>query len=136
MLFGAQVRQAGGLMAALRRAEAMGAEIMQVFAQSPRQWRFPEASPDRAAAFGQAWPSSAVVRGVICHAPYLVNLGTADPDLYVRSRQCLVENLCAAAAMGASGLVVHLGSHLGAGLDARIEGVAAAVETALDEAAR
>jgi deoxyribonuclease-4 len=136
MLFGAQVRQAGGLMAALRRAEDMGAEVMQVFAQSPRQWRFPEANPDRAAAFGRAWPSSRVVRRVICHAPYLVNLGTADPHLYARSRQCLVDNLRAAAAMGAAGLVVHLGSHLGAGLDARIESVAAAVTAALDEAAR
>ncbi len=44
MLFGAQVKQAGGLLAALRRAEAMGARVMQVFAQSPRQWRYPEAN--------------------------------------------------------------------------------------------
>jgi deoxyribonuclease-4 len=134
MLFGAQVRQAGGLLAALERAEAMGAEVMQVFAQSPRQWRFPEANPERAAVFGAVWPGRTVVRRVLCHAPYLVNLGSADPALYARSRRCLVDNLRAASAMGASGLVVHVGSHLGAGLGARLDSVAAALLGALDEA--
>jgi endonuclease IV len=117
MLFGAQVRQAGGLLAALRRAEAMGAEVMQVFAQSARQWRFPEASPERAAELGAAWPASSTVRAVVCHAPYLVNLGTPDDALYERSCRTLTDNLGAVVAMGGIGLVVHLGSHLGAGLD-------------------
>jgi deoxyribonuclease-4 len=70
----------------------------------------------------------------VSHAPYLVNLGSADPDLYDRSRRCLVDNLRAATAMGASGLVVHVGSHLGAGLDARLSGIASALLGALDEA--
>jgi deoxyribonuclease IV len=134
VLFGAQVRQAGGLLAALRRAEAMGAEVMQVFAQSPRQWRYPEANAERAEAFGVAWPVSAVVRRVVCHAPYLINLGSADPVVYERSCACLAENLRAASAMGAAGLVVHLGSHLGAGLDARLDAVAAGLVAALEQA--
>ena len=134
MLFGAQVKQAGGLVAALRRAEAMGAQVMQVFAQSPRQWRHPEGNAERAVAFSEAWPASPVVRKVVCHAPYLINLGTADPEMYERSRACLAENLRAAAAMGASGLVLHLGSHLGAGIDARLDTIAAALRSALDEA--
>ena len=133
MLFGAQVRQAGGLLAALRRAEAMGAEVMQVFAQSPRQWRHPEANAERAAAFHDAWPRSTTVRAVVCHAPYLINLAAADPQTYERSRSCLAQNVRAAAAMGAAGLVVHVGSHLGAGLDARLEGVVSGLCTALDQ---
>jgi deoxyribonuclease-4 len=134
MLFGAQVRQAGGLLAALRRAEAMGAEVMQVFAQSPRQWRFPEASPERAAELGLAWPDSPTVRAVVCHAPYLVNLGTPDDVLYERSWRCLTDNLRAVEAMGALGLVVHLGSHLGAGLDACLDRLADGIRRALDAA--
>ncbi len=133
MLFGAQVRQAGGLLAALRRAEAMGAEVMQVFAQSPRQWRHPEANAERAAAFHDAWPRSTTVRAVVCHAPYLINLAAADPQTYERSRSCLAQNVRAAAAMGAAGLVVHVGSHLGAGLDARLDGVVSGLRTALDQ---
>jgi deoxyribonuclease-4 len=132
MLFGAQIRQAGGLLAALRRAEAMGAEVMQVFAQSPRQWRYPEANAERAEAFAERWPESPVVRRVVCHAPYLINLGSADPELYERSSACLTQNLQAARAMGAAGLVVHLGSHLGAGLDARLDAIASGLRRALD----
>lgn len=134
MLFGAQVRQAGGLLAALRRAEAMGAEVMQVFAQSPRQWRHPEANAARAAVFADAWPESRVVRRVVCHAPYLINLGTANREIYEKSCACLAENLRAATAMGASGLVVHIGSHLGAGLDARLDAIASGIRRSLDQA--
>ena len=133
MLFGAQVKQAGGLLAALRRAETMGAAVMQVFAQSPRQWRHPEGNAERAVAFADAWPASPVVRRVVCHAPYLINLGTADTEMYARSNACLVENLRAAATMGASGLVLHLGSHLGAGLDARLDTIADGLRRALDQ---
>jgi deoxyribonuclease-4 len=132
MLFGAQIKQAGGLLAALRRAEVMGAEVMQVFAQSPRQWRHPEGNAERAAAFASVWPTSSVVRRVVCHAPYLINLGTANEEVYEKSCACLVTNLRAAAVMGASGLVVHLGSHLGAGLDARLGTIAAGLHRALD----
>ncbi len=133
MLFGAQVKQAGGLHAALARAEAMGAQVMQVFAQSPRQWRYPEANLERATEFGKAWPTSAVVERVVCHAPYLVNLATPDNVLYERSCQCLADNLRAATAMGASGLVLHLGSHLGLGFEARLDAVATAIRRVLDE---
>ena len=134
MLFGAQVKQAGGLGAALARAEAMGAEVMQVFAQSPRQWRYPEDNAERAAAFGRLWRASPVVRQVVCHAPYLVNVASADPVLHGRSVACLADNLRACRAMGAFGLVVHLGSHLGAGLRARLELVVGGLREALDAA--
>ena len=133
MPFGAQVKQAGGLLAALRRAEAMGAQVMQVFAQSPRQWRHPEANAERAAIFGAAWPASPTVRGVVCHAPYLINLGTSNTEIYDKSSACLAENLQAAATMGASGLVVHVGSHLGQGLDARLDGIVSAIRPALEQ---
>ncbi len=133
MLFGAQVRQAGGLLAALRRAEAMGAQVMQVFAQSPRQWRHPEGSSARAVEFREAWTASRTVRMVVCHAPYLINLCAADREKYERSSACLAENLRTAEAMGAAGLVVHVGSHLGAGLDARLDAVVSGLRAALGD---
>ncbi len=131
MRFGAQVKQAGGLPAALARAEAMGAGVMQVFAQSPRQWRYPELALERAAEFGKAWRSSPVVEAVVCHAPYLVNLATTDDELYARSCRTLVDNLRSASAMGAAGLVIHLGSHLGLGFEARLPRIAAGIREVL-----
>jgi deoxyribonuclease-4 len=134
VLIGAQVRQAGGLLAALGRGEAMGAEVVQVWAQSPRQWRRAYRDDDLAA-YRQAQEASTVVRGTVCHALYLINLASSDEELRERSRQCLIDNLRAAELIGAWGLVLHPGSHLGAGLEACVSSLADALLGALDAAA-
>lgn len=131
VLIGAQVRQAGGLLNALGRGEAMGAAAIQVWAQSARQWRRPYHDDDYLA-FGQALRASTGVRAALCHAPYLINLASPDDALYQRSRQCLEDNLRAGILMGVTGVVLHPGSHLGAGLDSCIARLARALRDALD----
>ena len=49
MLFGAHC--SGGVKKALDNGAAMGAEVVQLFAQSPRTWRFPEHDPADLEAF-------------------------------------------------------------------------------------
>lgn len=61
MLIGAQVRQTGGFLAALRRGEAMGAGVVQLFPQNNRQWRPPERSDEVYAAYREAAAASRVV---------------------------------------------------------------------------
>ena len=133
MLIGAQVRQAGGPLAALARGEAMGADVIQVWTQSARQWRRPYRD-DEFAAFGDGLRASATVRAAVCHAPYLINLASPDTELFERSRRCLTDNLRSAALMGASGVVLHPGSHLGAGLEGCLPRLAGALVGALDAA--
>lgn len=113
MRFGAQVRQAGGFLAALGRGEAMGAEVVQLFAQSSRQWRPPAVVGAEREAYRVAQASSGVVGATVCHAPYLVNLVSPDPVTAERSFESLVANLRAATELGAFGLVLHPGSHRG-----------------------
>ncbi len=55
---------------------------------------------------------------VVCHATYLINLGASDPELYEKSVGALRNTMAAAEAIAADGVVFHLGSHLGRGLDA------------------
>src|SRR5204862_19598 len=98
-----------GLLAALRRAEAVGAEVMQVFAQSPRQWRGPAHGDELLDAVRAAVDDSRVVQLLVCHAPYLINLATGDTDMRRRSEQALADNVAAAGRMGAAGLVLHVG---------------------------
>lgn len=129
MLFGAHVRQTGGLEAALVRGEERGLEVVQVFTQSPRRWA-PSAHDVARSADRQR--SSPVVRAWVCHATYLINLAAPDPAVWERSRTCLTENLRVASGIGALGLVVHVGSHVGAGLPDRLPGVALALRHALD----
>ena len=133
-MIGAHVRTEGGLLRALDRAEAIGADVAQVFTQSPRVWKPPQHGPDVLAAYREAQAARPSVAATYCHASYLVNLATPDEAMLERSRAALAANLTAARGMGASGLVVHVGSHLGRGFDAVAGQVADALLVALETA--
>jgi deoxyribonuclease-4 len=115
--YGAHLGVAGGAHKALERARAIGATSLQIFTQSPRMWRHPAVDPDAAARF-RAARKPARVKVVVCHATYLINLGASDPEVYGKSVQALHDTMAAAEAIAADGVVFHLGSHLGRGLDA------------------
>ena len=136
MLIGAHVSAAGGLLPAIDRAEAMGAEVLQVHTQSPRVWRPSAYPPEVLSEFAARLAAHPRVALAFSHASYLINLGTADAALLDKSRECLVSNLEVATHIGASGLVLHLGSHLGSGFAGCVEAVACELGRALDEAAR
>jgi deoxyribonuclease-4 len=136
MLIGAQVRQTGGFLAALGRAEAMGAEVAQLFVQNNRQWRPPISDATAFADYREAAAASTAVAATVCHAPYLINVISPDPDTRSRSGQSLIANLEAATALGALGLVLHPGSHRGVGEADALRRVAECVVAALDAAER
>ncbi len=72
------------------------------------------------------------VTSTFCHATYLINLASPDPELAAKSRACLSANLSTAEGMGADGLVLHIGSHRGSGFDTALPNVADALMEALD----
>jgi deoxyribonuclease IV len=129
VLFGGHV--GGGVKAAPERAQAIGANALQLFVQSPRAWRFPNhdaevlaSFPERANAAGmQAW---------IVHAIYLINLASPDDELYEKSVSTLRSTMDAACAIEADGVVFHVGSHLGSGFDAGLDRAAPAIEQVLE----
>jgi len=112
---GAQVRAGTTLLPALVRAEEIGADVVQVFTQSPRAWKPTQYSPEVLAAYRVAASAHPSVSATYCHATYLINLAGHDPEMLRRSRDCLHANLAVAREMGALGLVLHIGSHLGRG---------------------
>jgi deoxyribonuclease-4 len=117
MLFGAHVSSAGGISKAIDRAEELGCEAVQVFTQSPRMWK-PTAHPDDEVARFRERRVEAGVRAVVCHALYLVNLAGADRELHRKSVTAMRASMETAAAIDADGVVFHVGSHLGKGLEA------------------
>ena len=68
---------------------------------------------------------------VTCHATYLINLGATDDAVYSKSVEALSKTMLAAQAYAADGVVFHLGSHLGRGLDAALHQVIPAMQVAL-----
>lgn len=115
MLFGAHVSSAGGISNAIDRAEELGCEAVQVFTQSPRMWR-PTAHTDAEVERFRARREEAGIRSAVCHALYLVNLAAPGREVHEKSVAAMRSSLETASAIGADGVVFHLGSHLGEGL--------------------
>jgi deoxyribonuclease-4 len=56
------------------------------------------------------------IGGVVCHALYLCNLAAPDRTIHTKSIAALQATDHAGNAIGADGVIFHVGSHLGAGL--------------------
>lgn len=132
MEFGAHLKTAGGAHKAAERAGEIGADALQIFTQSPRMWRHPDIDPEAAERFRAARRASGIGT-VTCHATYLINLGATDDGVYSKSVDALRRTMLTAQAYGADGVVFHLGSHLGRGLDAALHQVIPALQIALGE---
>jgi deoxyribonuclease-4 len=115
MRIGAHVRAGGKLVPALERGAEIGAEVVQIFTQSPRAWKPTQYADEVLYEYRVAEENSPVITETFCHATYLINLASDQPDLLQRSVDCLAANLATSTGMGASGLVLHVGSHKGSG---------------------
>jgi deoxyribonuclease IV len=133
MLIGAHVRAGKGLVPALQHGADIGADSVQIFTQSPRMWKASQYSDEVLAAYREAQDEHPSVVSTFCHATYLINLASPDPELAAKSRACLTANLSTADGMGAEGLVLHIGSHRGSGFETALPAVAEALVRALDE---
>jgi deoxyribonuclease IV len=116
----------------LERGAEIKAEVVQIFTQSPRMWKPSQYGPEVLAGYRQAQLEHPSVTSTYCHATYLINLATPDPVLADKSRVCLNSNLATAQAMGADGLVLHIGSHRGTSFEESLPGVVDALIEALD----
>jgi deoxyribonuclease-4 len=131
MYFGAHVSSSGGIHKALDRAEEMGADCVQVFTQSPRMWRPTNHDPQNLEQFRERRRELRIPKGgVVAHALYLVNL--ASEKFVEQSCAALQNTLEVAAAIDADGVVFHVGSHLGEGLEAGLAHAVPAIRRLLD----
>ena len=129
MLFGGHV--SGGVKAAPERAAEIGANAVQLFVQSPRAWRFPEHDPAVLASFGER-SRDAGVEATLVHAIYLCNFASPDEEIYGKSVATLRSTVDVACAIGAEGVVFHVGSHLGSGFEAGVDRAVPAVQQILE----
>ena len=118
---GAHVSISGGLDEAVERIRKMGGNCLQIFSSSPRSWI---GTP---LVCGQV----ADIRPIFIHAKYLINLGSPQPELVEKSIQSLKFDMQAAELIGAKGVIVHLGSHLGRGFEAVQDQLAESIKTIL-----
>ena len=106
---GAHAPTTGGMAKrSIEYAKTTGAEVIQVFASSPRMWAMPASKPDLDDAFKEKALELDIHTYV--HAPYLINLGSPTEATYVNSLASTSYSLQRGSDIGALGVVIHTGS--------------------------
>src|SRR5205814_62494 len=118
---------AGGVHAAIQRACSVKCTAMQMFVKNNMQWfARPLCSEEIRAFVNHA--ERAQLASIFGHANYLINLATTNPQFYVNSLRALAEELIRADQLELPFLVMHPGAHMGAGEDAGLAKIIAAID--------
>src|SRR2546427_3207709 len=124
---GAHMSIAGGLHRALERGRALDCGAVQLFLRNQRQWHAPPLTDAEVRAFHAARRQTGI-RHVFAHASYLINLGAPDDAAWRRAVDAFTDELERAERLDLSCVVVHPGSHLGAGVASGLARVVAALD--------
>lgn len=125
--FGAHLSVAGGHENAIREAARLGCDCVQIFVKNQLQWTAGPLGDEGIRAFQEARAHFGIAP-VIAHASYLPNLASPNAVLRRRSIAAIIDELHRCHALGAEGLVLHPGAHMGAGVAAGLRRVAAALD--------
>jgi deoxyribonuclease-4 len=129
MLLGAHEGIAGGVSRAFARAEADGADCLQIFTRNARGWAAKPLDDGEVEAFRAE--AQRTGKPVAAHSSYLINCACRDPELRRKSWDALRDELGRCERLGIPALIFHPGSH-----DEEAEGirlVGEAMTRALDE---
>ena len=124
---------AGGIHRAFGRIISVKGQALQIFTSNQRQWRVSSVSGEEAALFREHWEKSGFMP-VAAHDSYLINLAGADSIMVEKSVAAFVEELHRTSALGIPFLITHPGSHLGQGIEARLDRFVHNVDRAIDRA--
>ena len=132
--FGAHLSIAGGVHRALEAAGTLGCDCVQIFVKNQLQWSPAPLNRVRVRRWHEIRRRSGV-RPVIAHATYLINLASPDPVMWRRSVKTFTEEIRRCAVLRIRQLVIHPGSHRGAGREAGVTRVARALNQICEKTA-
>ena len=118
-LLGSHVPTIGGVSAAIDRGVGIGCSAMQIFVKNNMQW-FAKPLPEEEAKGFREHPLRGKLGAVVAHAGYLINLGVEGTENHEKSLRSLSDEMLRCEQLGLRSLVLHPGSHLGAGTEAGI----------------
>jgi deoxyribonuclease-4 len=126
-LLGAHMSIGGGVHRAIERARSIECTAMQIFVKNNMQWFARPFTGAEIKAFREHAQRSELA-AVFAHANYLINLAATNPRFYANSLRALSEELTRADQLGLPFIVLHPGAHLGAGEEAGLEKIVAAID--------
>lgn len=127
-LLGAHMSIAGGVGNALLAGKRVDCDAIQIFTKSSRQWASKPYSKEEIEQFVINRNETGIAH-VVAHDSYLLNLGSPDTTLRVRSVIAFIDELERCEILGVTHLIAHPGAHVGAG---EVEGIKT-IAKSLDE---
>jgi len=130
---GAHESVSGGLHLAFDRIKQVGGECLQIFTRNQRQWRANPLSDIEIDSFAKSWEEAGRML-VVSHASYLINLGSSKKEQSEKSVTAFVDELTRCASLSISGVVIHPGSHGGAGVERGLQKVTEHLDMVIEQA--
>ncbi len=131
MKLGVHVSTAGGIDQAVDRAVALGCNTFQIFISNPRGWKVTEIADENVAAFREKYDKYKI-EDAFAHSIYLINLASPNETLREQGIESLISGLRNVERLGLVGLVTHIGSHQGDGIETGTQRVITAIEQILE----
>lgn len=116
MKLGVHVSSSGSIDQAVVRATALGCNTFQIFISNPRGWRPTVIPAEDIASFRERY-QTAKIQDAVAHSIYLINMASPNEYLREQSIESLISGLVNTEKLGLAGLVTHIGSHQGDGLE-------------------
>ncbi|MCW3987334.1 MAG: deoxyribonuclease IV [Candidatus Bathyarchaeota archaeon] len=131
MKIGFHVSIEGSVDKAVDRALKLGCNTFQIFTKNPRQWMSRALTSEETMAFTEKVQINDV-KPVFGHMAYLPNLASSKDAVYSRSVTMLILELKRCHQLKIPYLVIHLGSHLGAGVEFGFTRIINAIDRAFE----
>lgn len=132
-MFGSHLSIAGSMSNALREAESLGMDTVQVFTKNQQQWKVKDLEPDAIA----EWKAEVKRLGwegrTTAHASYLINLASPNDELWAKSIDLMRVEIERCEQLEIPFLVHHPGSSTGSGAEFGLKRIAAAYKTLLTQ---
>jgi len=114
MLLGAHMSIAGGAFNAFIEGEGLGCTTIQIFTKSNNQWKAKTLTDEEVERYHTEQKRTRI-NPVIAHDSYLINLGSPDDALALKSREAFLHELERCELLKIPYLVTHPGGHMGKG---------------------
>ncbi len=119
-LLGAHMSIAGGLHKTFERIQRVAGQALQIFTKNQRQWQSAPITDQEVALFHKHWQNWGPFP-VASHDSYLINLATLKKEFAHKSIAAFTDELRRAARLSVPFVIMHPGSHLGAGIKTGIK---------------
>jgi len=132
MRFGFQISIAGGFSRVIEQALMRKCQTIQPFSRNPRQWsNLP--LPEKEVKDFKDDLKRENIYPLFIHLPYLVNLASLKENIYLKSVECLSQELARAEKLGALYIITHPGSRIDGNEKEAIKNIAQGINQALNK---